>query len=64
MDQITTKAEAAKLFGTYSALARALGLTKQAVNQWPDELTIRQQNEVVGAAIRLGKIPCQLTESQ
>lgn len=47
---------AALLFGNLVLLGKALGITPSAVSQWPETLTIRQQDEVIGAAIRLNKI--------
>ena len=46
-----TKAEAVDLFdGNTSALARALGVTPQAIQQWPDgELGQRRSQQVLGA---------------
>lgn len=49
-----TKTDAIQLFGSQTALARALGLTDSAVSQWPDELTQERIDRVTGAAIRLG----------
>jgi hypothetical protein len=43
------------LAGT-QALAAALGVTRSAVWQWPDPLTFRQANEVMGLAVRLGRL--------
>lgn len=52
------KLEAAKLFGgTQSALARALNLTRSRISQWPDDLDQAKIDRVIGAAIRLGKLP-------
>ncbi len=48
--------EAALFFGNLVLLGRALGISPSAISQWPKTLTIRQQDEVIGAAIRLGKI--------
>lgn len=48
--------EAALFFGNLVLLGKALGITPSAVSQWPETLTIRQQDEVIGAAIRLNKI--------
>ena len=50
------KKVAISLFGSGAALGRALGISRTAVGFWPETLTIRQQDEVIGAAIRLGKI--------
>ncbi len=45
-----TKHEAMALFGgRLTDLAGALGITVQAVYQWPAELTVRQEHEVLGA---------------
>lgn len=54
-----TKSEAMQLLGTKTLgeFGAALGgLTKQAMSQWPDILNERQTNEVMGAAVRRGKI--------
>lgn len=48
-----TKQHAISLFGgRLTDLSRALGVTVQAVSQWPDELTKRQEHEVIGAWVR------------
>lgn len=51
-----TKKEAIAMFGTVIGLARALGITRAAIYQWPEELTQRQADEITGAALRLGKL--------
>lgn len=49
------KTEAIALFGTSAAdLARALGVTRSAVSQWPEVLAQDQADRVIGAAVRLG----------
>ena len=48
--------EAALFFGNLVLLGRALGISPSAISQWPETLTIRQQDEVIGAAIRLNLI--------
>lgn len=50
------KKTAISFFGSGAALGRAIGISRTAIGFWPDVLTIRQQDEVIGAAIRLGKI--------
>ena len=51
------KRDAISLFGsTQSALGAALGITKSAISQWPDDLTQPQIDWVTGAVVRLGKI--------
>lgn len=48
--------QAASLFGNLVLLGKALGITPSAISQWQETLTIRQQDEVIGAAIRTGKL--------
>ncbi len=50
------KEKASLIFGSNASLARALKISKAAVSQWPETLTTRQQDEVIGAAIRLNKL--------
>jgi hypothetical protein len=47
------KNEAIKLFGTASKLARAVGISRQGINNWPDDLTNKQIDRVIGAATRM-----------
>ena len=55
-----TKAEARALFGDRVAdLAAALGITPQAIYQWPDDLDQATADRVTGAALRLGRLPTQ-----
>ncbi|HFT8008583.1 TPA: Cro/CI family transcriptional regulator [Burkholderia cenocepacia] len=49
-----TKQQAVAIFGTGAALARALGLTKGAIPQWPDELDTQRTAAVIGAAVQHG----------
>lgn len=50
------KEDAKQLFGgTLALMGKAIGRTKSAISQWPEELTDDQSNLVVGAAIRQGK---------
>ena len=51
-----TKSEAREQFGSYTAMARALGISNQAVYMWPEQLSQRQADELMGAAVRLGKV--------
>ncbi|OWT68066.1 MULTISPECIES: Cro/CI family transcriptional regulator [unclassified Achromobacter] len=51
-----TKQEAIAKFGNGAALARALGITRSAISQWPDVLDQTRTDLVNGAAMRLGKI--------
>lgn len=47
------KKQAIKVFGSASKLARGLGYTRGWISQWCDELTQKQSDMIVGAAIRL-----------
>lgn len=52
------KSEAIELFGGLQKdVAAALGITPSAVSQWPDELDRATEDRVVGAAVRLGRLP-------
>jgi DNA-binding transcriptional regulator YdaS (Cro superfamily) len=55
------KKDVIKLFGSLSNLARAIGISPQAVSQWPDELTPAIRDRVIAAAVRIG---CPLTGVQ
>ena len=57
-----TKKEAISLFGDVLGLATALGVTRQAIYQWPDELPTIYEDRVIGAAYRLGKFPQSQSE--
>lgn len=48
------KQDAIQAFGTPSKLARAIGITPQAVYQWPEELTDIIRDRVIAAAVREG----------
>ena len=50
--KIQTKRDCKKVFGTYTAMAEWMGLTRAAISKWPDNLTQRQIDEVTGAIIR------------
>lgn len=49
-----TKTQAIKMFKTVPALAAALGISRQAIYQWPERLSQRTADEIRGAAVRLG----------
>lgn len=51
---IMTKREAIEMFGSVRRLADALGITPQAIYQWPDVLDRRAEDRVVGASVRIG----------
>lgn len=50
-----TKQQATAIFGSGAALARALGITRGAVSQWPDELDQQRTAMVIGAAVQNGR---------
>lgn len=53
-----TKSDALKIFGgTRVSLARAVGVTKARISQWPENLQPYQRDQVLVAAIRAGKLP-------
>jgi len=53
-----TKNEAISLFGKGPIhLAKGLGLSKQAINGWKEELTPGQIDRVIGAYVRLNGHP-------
>ncbi|WP_124083793.1 Cro/CI family transcriptional regulator [Burkholderia gladioli] len=49
-----TKQQATAIFGSGAALARALGITRGAVSQWPDKLDQQRTAMVIGAAVQSG----------
>lgn len=50
---VLTKRQAISIFGSLARdLSQALGITDAAICKWPDQLTARRTNEVLGAAIR------------
>ena len=58
---IRTKQQAVRVFGdTEACLARALGLSRQAIARWPHILTQRQRHEVFGAAVLAGRLGADL----
>lgn len=58
MISIKTKSQAREIFGTYKELAGAIGISKQALQVWPEQLTSRQSREILGTAIETGRIRC------
>lgn len=51
-----TKTEAVKMFGnSRRKLAEALGITTQAVGQWPEQLSQRVADRTLGALYRTKK---------
>ena len=60
-----TKNDAKQLFGgTCEKLADALGIKRQNISYWNDELSTKQIDRVLGACIRLNvKIPQRYFDS-
>jgi hypothetical protein len=50
------KKTALDIFGGSEALAAELGITRQAVRQWPDELPDKHRDRLLGLALRKGKL--------
>ena len=62
MSTIRTKQDAIRIFGgTMKAVGDALGISRQAVYQWPEELPQDTSDRLVGAAIRLTDIATRAT---
>jgi hypothetical protein len=51
-----TRTEAIRLFGSVAEMARALHVTHQAIYAWPEKLTQRHIDRVLGAAMRTGRV--------
>lgn len=65
MSTIRTKQEAIRIFGgTMKAVGDALGISRQAVYQWPEDLPQDTSDRLVGAAIRLKLLPPGLSDSR
>lgn len=58
-----TKSDAVGLFGDVLALSRALGVTRQAIYQWDDDLPHIHSDRVTGAAVRLGLLKLRRSKS-
>ena len=53
-----TKSEAKHLFYGAKRLAEAIGVTRQAIHNWPEQLEQKQIDLITGAALRLDiKLP-------
>jgi len=50
-----TKKDAVNLFGSKTALAKALFVTRQAVHGWSEELTQARTDQCRGAFLRLAE---------
>ena len=50
-----TKTQAIELFGGVSRLAKALGIRRQSVYQWDENLKQRQIDEIRGAYLRIAE---------
>jgi hypothetical protein len=49
-----TKQDAITMFGEVKHLAAVLGITQQAIYQWPSELPQSYVDRINGAAMRIG----------
>jgi hypothetical protein len=59
------KSDAIRIFGsTVTEMAKAIGVTRSAVSQWPEELRQEQTDRVIGAAVRLGLWQCKVDGCQ
>ena len=47
------KEDAIKLFGGVGKTAEALGMTRQGIHRWRDELTLQQSDQIRGAYMRI-----------
>lgn len=56
-----TKNEAINMFGSVAQLAEALGITRQAIYQWPNQLPKDQADRINGAALRVGVLRHHVT---
>jgi len=54
------KQDVIKIWGGVGKLASALGVSTAAISQWPTILTMRQEHEVLGAAVRAGLLDALL----
>ena len=57
-----TKKEAIKKFGSVTKLAKALGISRQAVYAWPDKLPLSTEDQIRGAIARLKEESKELAE--
>ena len=59
------KTDAISKFGSATKLARAIGITPQAVIQWPEELSPALNDRVIAALVRAhGTVPEDLSPSE
>lgn len=53
-NRLMKKSEAIRMLGgTTAAAAKLIGVSYQAVNKWPDELTQKIEDRVIAAVVRL-----------
>lgn len=46
------KSEAVALFGSVTAMARAMEITRQTIYAWPEELPQKTEDQIRGALLR------------
>jgi len=56
MVKINTINQAKEIFESKAGIARAIGVSKQAISQWPNKLDQGKKDRLLGAAIRLNLI--------
>ena len=59
-----TKRQAVALFGSPGKMAQALNSSPQAIYMLPAKLARKKQDEIVGAAIRLGLVKVRQGETR
>jgi len=52
--KLKNKSQAVLWFGSNQSVAAALGIAKSSFSEWPEKLTQRQVNELLGAAVSSG----------
>lgn len=56
-----TKSQLIKFLGSTGKVAEVTGVSGSAVSQWPEELSLKTVDRIVGACIRLDiKVPDEL----
>jgi len=53
-----------RIFGTKANIARSIGITKQALNNWSDTLSPTASDRVIAACVRKGIDPTPLLEME
>lgn len=64
MSRKIKKEIAIDMFGGVVKLARAIGVTPQAISRWPDEIDERLSDRVIAACVRSEMDPAPILEAQ